>query len=151
MLTKDIIEIARDFIAENPLGVVGTVDAAGKPWGAAVYLGCDDRFNLYFSTKSETRKHQNLSKNPHISVVFTAEEPKITIQALGKADPVEHHDEARAAADALQHAKGKKVDWVPPLEMLEAGSYQLYKITVEYARLSGFDNQPDIIEYTPAG
>lgn len=151
MLTADIIKIAQDFISENPLGTVGTTDTAGRPWGAAVYLGCDDQFNLYFSTKRETRKHQNLSSNPQISAVFTAEEPKITVQVSGVATLVTQHDEARAAADALQHAKDKQTDWVPPLDMLDAGSYELYKITVNYARLSGFDNQPDIIEYTPAG
>ncbi len=154
MLTEDIKKIAQDFITENSLGTLGTVDQYGQPWGAVVYFGCDDNFNLYFTTKSETLKHQNIAQNPAISVVFANEENQITVQVRGTARLVLNNLEANSAADALTHAATKSRDWIPPLSKLDAGSYQLYKIQVNYARLSGFGDkrageEPDIIEYTP--
>lgn len=154
MLEADIIKIAKDFIDENPLGILGTVNAAGEPWGAAVYFGCDTtHFQLYFSTKDQTRKHQNIQENPKVSVVFTDEANQMTIQVHGRASLVNDNQEANAAADAFNTIVRKTDDWKLPIAKMDAGKYELYKIEVRYARMTGFGDhrkgeKPEVIEYT---
>lgn len=152
MLKKDLIAIAQDMIRNNPLATICTVDKTGELWGAAVYMGCDDEFNLYFTTKSHTIKHTHLTDNPHVAVVFASERKQETIQLRGEATLVSGNKEANTAATALTHAANKSLDWTPPLSKLKAGRYKLYKITVSYARISSFGDRrvgerPAIAEY----
>ena len=153
MLEADIVKIAKDFINENPLGTLGSASLAGELWGAAVYFGCDPGgFVLYFSTKNETKKHKNIQENPQVSVVFVNEEIQMTIQALGSAEIVDNIEDATAAAEAFNATTRNTEDWKLPLEKMKAGGYELYKVVVEYARLSGFGDHregeaPAVIEY----
>lgn len=153
MLESDIIKIARDFINENPLGVVSTASQAGNLWSAAVYFGCDSNaFTLYFSTQNETKKHQNIQENSQVAVVFANEAIQTTIQAQGEAEIVSDLQEATAAAEAFNATTRKTDDWKLPIEKMNAGGYELYKITVKYARLTGFGDHREgesleIIEY----
>lgn len=153
MLETDIIKIAKDFINENPLGTLGTISSAGEPWGAVVYFGCDaSHFRLYFSTKNQTKKHQNIQENENVSVVFVNEAIQMTIQAQGKASLVASNQEANEAAEAFNTITRKTDDWKLPIAKIEAGGYELYKVEVAYARLTGFGDhregeKPAIIEY----
>jgi uncharacterized protein YhbP (UPF0306 family) len=153
MLEADVIKIAKDFINENPLGTIGSVNANGEPWGASVYFGCDaNKFVLYFSTKDETKKHQNIQENPNVSVVFVNEEIQMTIQAQGVAEVVNTIEDATAAAEAFNATTRNTDDWKLPLEKMQAGGYELYKVTVKYARLTGFGDHregemPEKIEF----
>lgn len=93
-----------------------------------------------------------MMQNSSVAVVFTNEQNQQTIQARGIASVVANTEEANAAADVLRHTTGKSLDWTPPLSKINAGSYQLYKIAVNYARISIFGDKragetPTIIEY----
>lgn len=154
MLESDVVKIAKDFIHENPLGTIGTINTAGEPWGAVVYFSCDaEKFTLYFATKNQTVKYQNIQENAQVSVVFVNEEIQTTIQLQGTAMLVEDSKEAVAAAEAFNKIVRKTDDWKLPLDKLPAGGYELCKVEVGYARLTGFgdtreDGELAIVEYT---
>lgn len=129
------------FIQSHALGVLGTVDGDGVPSGAAVYFGVDDSLQLYFSTKSETQKNQNIVENPRVSVTFTDEASQVVLQITGVAEALKNSEERDTAVQALSDIKHLTTDWLPPLPKIDAGYYVVYKVVVRYARISDFSNR----------
>lgn len=141
MLQSDIAKLAKDFVGYHPLGVLTTVDEKGIPWAAAIYVGSDDKFNLYFTTKSQTSKSANLRANPAVSLVIVNEQKQATLQAQGEARVVGSPQEANTASDVLRSISTGSEDWTPPIAKLDAGNYEMYKITVSYAALRVFGDK----------
>lgn len=143
------------FIQEHPLVVVGTVNANGWPYGAAVYVGVDAGLNLYFLTKSETDKSKNILENNHVSITVADEASQTTLKLRGEAGRLatpEEHEQALSALGAVKRGDG---DWLPPLPKIHAGYYLVYKITTQYANLSVYENSnleegPEVIEFQTA-
>lgn len=141
MLKTDIARIAQDFIKFHPLAVLATVDKNNKPWGAAVYAGSDEQFNIYFTTKSQTAKHTNITTNSSVALVFVNEQKQATLQVRGEARVVADAQEANTASNILRQISTGTEDWTPPIAKLKAGEYELYKITVNYAKLRLFGDK----------
>lgn len=59
------------YLRSHRYGVVATVRLDGFPQSALMGLTTTDAFELIFDTTSATRKHANLLRDPHVSVVFT--------------------------------------------------------------------------------
>ena len=130
-----------DFVAHNSMAVLTSLDENSKPWGSAVYVGVDNHFNLYFTTKSQTQKSKNIKSNPEVSVVIINEPKQETIQLQGVAEVITNAAEAQAASHAIGSVSIKSEDWLPPIAKLHAGDYELFKITVSYSVLRLFGDR----------
>jgi len=72
------------FLQRQKLGVVATVAADGSPQSAVVGIAVSERGEVVFDTLSDTRKAQNLTRDPRISL--TVWEGERTVQLDGRAD-----------------------------------------------------------------
>ena len=78
-----------DFIREQRIGVVATINQKGLPEAAAVAMSQTDDLEIVFQTPNTTRKYANLSKNPHVAIVLgCSQENYITVQYEGVAREV---------------------------------------------------------------
>jgi uncharacterized protein YhbP (UPF0306 family) len=69
-MTSSEVELKKyvlDYLEQNRVMTLATC-RAGTPWAASVMFAYDDDLNLYFLSKPETRKTQNLLANPKVSV-----------------------------------------------------------------------------------
>lgn len=81
-LTKeDVLE----FIHQNKLAVLSTVDDQGFPHAAPVYYMTDEQLNFYFMTATQTAKHTNLLHRSHVSLTIVNEGQNKTLQIKGEA------------------------------------------------------------------
>ncbi len=138
--TKDRI---CDFIEDNPVGVLATVDKAGAPHAATVYFVTDSDLNIYFVTKEGTQKHKNLQHNPHAAIAIHHAQSQTTVQAQGKAEVIddikEFMDLFHQILDAsLRTGESER----PPVSKLFAGDYFMYKFTSNELRLAEY-TKPD--------
>jgi general stress protein 26 len=74
-----------EFIRRHSLGVEATVSPAGAPQAAVVGFVVNDAFELFFDTLDQTRKFQNLGRDPKIAFVIGWDEER-TVQYEGIAD-----------------------------------------------------------------
>jgi len=60
-----------DFLKQQKLVAIATVDEAGLPWIANVYYSVNDKGQLFFVTAPETRHGQHLLKNSKVAFTIS--------------------------------------------------------------------------------
>ncbi len=79
-----------EFLRQQLLCVVSTVNEAGHPESALVAFSETSDLKLIFTTDDTSRKYHNLVQNPNLSVVVGwSEDARITVQYEGVARVVE--------------------------------------------------------------
>ena len=132
-------KIAQELESINqPLGVISTVSESGKPESATVYYVCGEALDIFFVTRSESRKYKNLQKNPNVSFVITSEHPPKTIQLEGTVSEVMDPNEQITYYDKLM-AKATGSNPMPPVSQIVAGELVFMKISILWARFGDFE------------
>lgn len=122
------------------LGVVSTVneDAKAKPQAATVYYVCNDALDIFFVTRSSSRKYKNIKSNPNVSFVITNEHPPKTIQLEGTAAEVTDPEEQIKYYDMLM-ARATASNPMPPVTQIATGELVFLKMTTTWARFGDFE------------
>jgi general stress protein 26 len=112
-----------NFISEHRAGSLGTANAAGVPHVAIVYCMVKHDLSLYFSTRVEGRKFQNIMVNPTVALTFLDELGMATIQLMGQAERVQNLElEQEVLHDLITYRYGDPNWPVPPVKLFEQGS-----------------------------
>lgn len=138
--TADQHEIVA-YIKDNPVMVLSTMGKSGMPHGAAVYVVALSPEQLYFVTKTETRKFENLADNPNVSITIVNPLENSSLQAKGKAEVVSNPHVAELVMTKMASVHASSADWMPPIAKLRAGAYQLIGIRLDHARLAHFKGE----------
>jgi nitroimidazol reductase NimA-like FMN-containing flavoprotein (pyridoxamine 5'-phosphate oxidase superfamily) len=123
---------------QQSLGVISTVNEFNKPESATMYYFYDNAFNIFFVTRSESRKYKNIQKNPNVSFVVSSEHPAKTIQIEGVASEVFDPDQQVKYFDKLM-AKAKESNPMPPVDQMVIGEMVFMKISIMWARCGNFE------------
>lgn len=89
-----------DFVKMAGLGVVATVDAAGRPEAALVDLAITDDGDLLFDSKVAARKVANLAGNDRVAIVVGF--GRVSLQIEGPAELLAGAERAAAASDYVE-------------------------------------------------
>lgn len=131
------------YVKDNPVMVLGTVNASGHPHGAAIYVCATAADQLYFITKTDTQKFKNIEHNPNVSVTIVNPDDNTTLQAQGKASVVESPVLLEEVMAKMTRIYARSPDWLPPIAKLHAGPYQVVGIKLSNSRLAHFkDTKP---------
>ncbi len=72
------------FLSEQSIAVLATVDASGFPVANVVSYYIDRGWNLFFAANIDSRKVKNIANNKHVAlVVYSAHAPNRSIQIEG--------------------------------------------------------------------
>jgi general stress protein 26 len=136
MKPKDTIlqELA---IINQPLGAVSTLGSNSQPQSASVYYVSDSDLNFYFLTRTESRKYENIVKNPRVAFVVTSERPPKTIQIEGTASQMVDEIEADGMYTKLV-SQAIESSLIPPISQLREGAVVFMKITPVWIRCGDF-------------
>lgn len=137
-----------NFLELNPIGVISSVTPDGNPHGAVIYFSVDNQFNVFFLTKSGTRKHDNLRHNNHVMLTVFEPITQTTAQITGVA--TELTDPAAIAAvagEVFEVSLKTSSAGPPPISKLQAGSYVAYMVEPAQIRMATYAN-PDRGNYT---
>lgn len=128
------------YIDQNPIATLGTINPDGTPAGAAVYICTDSQLsNIYFITKQETKKYQNVRDRPQVSLTIVNPSENNTLQANGHAFDVEDAITIDRVMRAIEHEHSSAKEWLPPIAKLRAGAYVIVGVAITSARLAQFD------------
>ena len=132
-------KIYQELLSSNqPLGVISTLNAAGLPQSASIYYIHNSQLDIFFVTRSESRKYKNIINNPHVAFVITSQNPPKTIQLEGVASEVTDAQEQIEYFDKLV-AKATEYTSVPPVSQLVTGEMVFMKITPKWMRFGNFE------------
>jgi len=138
-MENDSIATLSHYINEHPLAVLSTINSDGSPHGTTLYAGSDPELNIFFMTKRQTLKSDNISANPHVALTFSGEDHQTTLQVSGTASEVTVPDEGATAFQVLGSLRHGSEDFRLPISKIEAGPYIVYKVAVTHAVLVEYE------------
>ncbi|MEA3040286.1 MAG: hypothetical protein QOE79_2799 [Sphingomonadales bacterium] len=132
-----------DFMRGSRLGVISTLSGTASPQSALVGIATTDDHRVIFDTVSTSRKHANLKRNPHISLVIGGADEK-TVQYEGHAVEV--------PTDGPDGSLEREVyfsTWPEGRDRLNWPNITYWCISPTWARYSDFGASPPVIvEFT---
>jgi uncharacterized pyridoxamine 5'-phosphate oxidase family protein len=124
---------ALNFLQDNPLGVLSTINGSHFPEMAPIYFFVESDFSCSFLTKTNTRKFRNLSENEKAALLTFSEETLTTVEVQGRLST--EHDPLRIAqileAFAALALSRKGAYWVPPVSQIENGAFAVCTLKAE--------------------
>jgi general stress protein 26 len=143
-LTQDHLTVMR-YIDKHPTVVLGTLDDYHRPHGSVVHAISGDhqtKMHVYFLTKVDTEKYQNILIRPAVSITSYDEDEVSTLQARGHAEVERSPHVIDKVIKQLARSHANTAEWLPPIAKMNAGNYVMIGITITHARLGEFKNKP---------
>src|SRR3989344_414348 len=139
---------ALSYLGGQKAAVLSTHASDGTIDAAAVYFIIDEQLNFYFTTKVGTRKYQNMTTNPNVTLTIPNAETLQTIELKGKASLVTSPKEITDhTVSLINKNKFEGAPWAQPVAKLHAGQYVIMKITPTWLRYGIFLNEEPKGEY----
>lgn len=136
------------FLKTHHMGILSTVAEDGKPWGSAIYFAVDDDFNVFFVTRMETFKYQNLEKVPFAAMTVVDEEKQTTVQLMGKISKVPVKDYMDIVFTKLVAIRpDDDINWAPPIEKIHKGDYMPLQLTPTKLQFADYSKQSTDIDH----
>lgn len=142
----------KQFIIDHRAASLATTDSNGKPHVAIVYCVMGNDFTIYFSTRVEGRKFQNILQQPVVAMAFSHEHAVQMIQLCGVAQRVDDLQHEQSVLHDLMKLRYDDPNWPPPpLQLFERGATnEIAVIQVVPTELTFADFQPsDTGRYKP--
>lgn len=115
------------------------MDPHGNPHATTIYYSVDEDFNIYLSTKRDTKNHDNLQRNNHTMLVIYEAYSQSTVQVTGVAEEITDNPEAHEVFRGTFKAAMKTSESVvPPITKLFADNYVAYRIKPAQIRMAAF-------------
>jgi general stress protein 26 len=134
----------KDFIAEHPAGVLSTVGSDSAPYSTTIYFVADTELNIYFLSKSGTKKIENIKDNKQVMLVAFEAKTQTNLQISGSAQELKDGpDSQNIFQQILEITRKTSGAEVPPVSKLFAGPYAVYKIEPKQINYSVY-NQKDL-------
>ena len=129
----------RTYIDHNPVSTLSTINSDGSPHGAIVYICADNHQPIvYFITKQETKKYQNLRDRDQVSLTVVNPSENSTLQASGHAFAVQDASVIDTVMRKIARGHVSAKEWLPPIAKLRAGAYEVVGVRLTHARLAEF-------------
>jgi hypothetical protein len=131
----DLADLVRRVIAANVYMVLGTADAAGRPWASPVFFAPDGDRELYWVSSPEVTHSRNLAQRPELSIVVfdsrapvgTGDESAVYMSATAAEVPVADLDRTLAAFPGFTDRGGREF---PADKLRPPEPYRLYRAVV---------------------
>jgi uncharacterized pyridoxamine 5'-phosphate oxidase family protein len=133
-----------EFLTTNGIGTLATVDSFNQPHAATMYFVIDPDLTVYFITKEETTKCQNLLQNPKAALAVHEANGQTTVQLSGTVTLVEdlaRIDEIYRRVLAIVDATSEST--VPPFSKIWGGRYRCFCLTPHRVRLAEYARTGD--------
>lgn len=136
-----------NFLRANPVGVLSSVDPNGDPHSVVIYFSIDNQFQVFFLTKSDTQKYDNLLRHDHVMLTVFDAESQATAQIAGIAVEITDNYEVSSVAGAVLAASlMTSREGQPPISKLQAGAYVAFRIEPNQIRMAVY-SRPDSGSY----
>lgn len=128
-----------NFLKDNSVAVLATTDKNCQPHSAAIYYHVDENINLYFITKRDTTKSNNIHSTGKAAITVFEAKSQTTVQAIGKVS--EENDiniTQKVFNEVLRKSMSASEAGVPPISKLQAGPYVVYCFTPDSLKMASF-------------
>lgn len=144
---QDVYLEIQKFITDHRAGALATTGPNNQPHVAIIYCFVEKDLSLYFSTRVESRKYQNIRHNRTVALAFFSESDMQTVQLTGQAERVDTLSVEQEILRQLIRLRFGEPNWpAPPIKMFEKGitnELAIVKITPVELSFGSFDTTKD--------
>lgn len=135
---------AYEFLSNHHLGVLSTISADGKPWGAAIYFAVNEHLDVYFLTATNGKKYEDMQRHAAVALTAYDDATQATVQLTGTVERLDIGDEMNDAYAKLAGISepGSHV-WAPPVSKLHESELAVMHIVPDHVQLADFKNKTD--------
>ena len=126
-------QVIRDFISQQKIAVLSTINQEGKPQSAVLEFGNTENLEIIFDTFPSSRKYKNLKHNKNVSLVIGWDD-NITIQYEGKAEEL--------SGKELEKYKKEFFKKNHSAQRWEARGVKYFKVNPTWIRYSDLNKDP---------
>lgn len=127
-----------NYIKQNPLATLSTVNDDGTPHGAVVYVCGLSNQTVCFITKNLTQKYINITERPTVCITIGNDKDNSTLQLTGQASVVSDAELMDTILKKITQIHARMAEWLPPLAKLRAGNYAVIAVKITSGRLGEF-------------
>ena len=138
------------FLRSNPVAALASINAKGMPEIMAIYFYVEHDLSISFITKVKTRKFENISTTPSISLLVYEKDRLMSAEIHGEAKVIDDTIEFVQTIERFQEVFERQRKWLPPISQIEAGNYTAYKIfpkRIYFRRFSEEGGEPSSKEF----
>lgn len=140
-----------NFMKSHPLVTLATKDAGGALHLAHVFVYVDEDCSLYFVSRPDHRKAENIFINPGVSILFSDQVTVEQIQYTGTAAAIDDTEDVWKPMTELHKvvSKQKTNYWVPPVSQIDGDGYVMFKVTpdkITYRKYEDSETSDDMAE-----
>jgi len=126
------------FLKQHRTGVLATISRDYKPHASAVHYTCDDKFNVYIITLTNSRKFDALSAHPEVAFTVAVDDVPQTLQIEGAAANISSTDEAGVKKDELFEIHSKNALFYAPIWKMDMHDTAIIWIQPRWVRWSDY-------------
>jgi len=126
------------FLTTHRIGVLATLSPDATPRARTVYYACDESFNIYILTLTNTRKAWDLDANGHAAFVVSAEDVPQTLQIEGTVTDVSDEQVNNEIVHKIFEQLESNAQYHAPLTRFDAGVVRFFKLTPTWIRWGDF-------------
>lgn len=127
------------FLTNSHIGVLATVNPDGQPYAATIYFIVDPDLKIYFITKEKTKKYDNLTSNPKVSLAVYEASSQTTVQITGTVDKILDNS---VINDVFRHVVAitskTSESAIPPISKLKGDDYRCFRINPKTIRMAEY-------------
>lgn len=132
-----------DFLTTHPIAVLSSVDPSGEPHGTVIYYTLNQDFQLFFITRTGTKKYDNLIRNNHAMLTIFDPRTQTTVQVTGIAEEIIDSYEVNNIAGSITGISLKTSEGgLLPITKLEEGEFTAFQVKPVQIRMAVYD-RPD--------
>lgn len=133
-------DAALSFIKTHNAGVLATAGHDNHPHASVIHYVADDSFNIYFLTKTDSRKYQSIQAHPQVAFVIGRSDVPQTLQIEGVASEITSEEERAAHAPALMEILSQKAPGYVPVGKMD-GTMTLMWLQPKWIRWADFSTE----------
>jgi uncharacterized protein YhbP (UPF0306 family) len=127
-----------DFLKGHSKAVIATVDSQDQPSTSAIFYIVDKSNSIFFVTKSQTTKSENLKLNSKAALTILDDSMPITLSLIGVAvEIIDQKDRDDVMQEVFKLSYSELHDYAPIIK-LHKGSFSVMKFIPTQGKLTDY-------------
>lgn len=138
IFSDDSRDAIKNFLKSHTMAVIATVDKEGQPSTSTIFYALTSNDELFFITKLQTAKSENLKANNKTALTLLDREKPIALNMIGSAEEITDIHARDEALQTIFKLSYEKLHDFAPIIKLHKGSFVAFRFHPKEGKMTDF-------------